>query len=125
MKFYAKASGIPELLRLGAGNPSSLRPRPRDRETGFSCFDTVEHMIRHFEGQGRPLPSGEPFVALDTAGIDARLVILADAEVRGHFFVSTHDPQDMADWINSTATVHPLTQSLIDAIKPPKKRRTP
>ena len=125
MKFYSKASGIPELLRLGAGNPSSLRPRPQDQETGLSCFDTVEHMIRHFEDLGRPLSPGEPFVALNTAGFDARLVILSDDEVQGHFFVNTHNLQDMVDWINSTAVVHPLTQSLIDTIKPPKKRRTP
>lgn len=125
MKFYSKADDIPELLRLGAGSPGSLRPRPQDRDTGLSCFDTLEHMLKHFETLGRPLSSDENYVTLDTSGFDARLVVIADDEAAGHYFINTRDPQDLSDWIESKASIHPLTQSLIDAIIPPKKRRVP
>lgn len=68
---------------------------------------------------------GEQYVALDTSGFDDRLAVYQDDKVPGHYFIRAKDSKDMEEWVQSKGGIHPLTQSLIDVIIKPKKRKVP
>lgn len=128
MEFYSTPDQVPsELLRNSDASPSSLRPRAADVTTGLSCFDTLERMLTHFVEIGRPLRTQkDTYVVLGTGDFGDQLIVVADAQIEGHYFIRTANPADMEAWIAENASERPLTQALIDSIikdSEGKKRR--
>jgi hypothetical protein len=120
----SRVGGQRRLFRLGDGSPSSLRPRPKDRDTGLSAFRTLEALAGHRVAVGRPLATGESSIVLDEHLLHD-FTIKDDPGLEGHVLVRPADPTLMEEWLERRGTVHPLTRSLQAAIIPPRRRRVP
>lgn len=120
MKLYV-APGV--LYRAGDKYPADLQPRPKDRATGLSAFDSYDGMIAAAIEANRPLEPNDKYIILDTKPIldDGRLVLEPDLTKPGHWFIKPTDPAKMDEWITFRPR-HELTEVLQAAIIKPVRR---
>ena len=113
----ADRAGVVEVgtivYRGGSGTPRNLTPRPGIDTTGLSTFDTLEAATR----------PGEKAQIIDTALLKPPLQAIPDSPP-GHISIRPTDsalaanPHLIDEWAatRGSATLHPFTQNVLDAI---------
>lgn len=113
-----KTKGV--VYRGGSRTPQNMTPRPNIDNQGLSTFETLEQAVK----------PGDKAQIIDLSLLQAPLVAVPDAPPEGHVSIrpgAALTPaalRNTAEWAatRGTPTIHPYTQSVIDAVIDEKKR---
>jgi hypothetical protein len=96
------------VYRGGSAKPDNLTPRPGIDRTGLSTFNNLEAAT----------PPGGKAQVIDTSKLKPPLVATPDAPPPGHVSIDPLDFVLIDEWAatRGTGQIHPLTESIIDAI---------